>query len=492
MIRFSPRPNRAGEICWRGWSRDAFDEAVRADRPLLLNLTAVWCHWCHLMDETTYSEPTLIRLLNEEVIPIRVDADHYPHVQDRYVVHGWPTNAFLTPTGEVLWAGTYVPPEQFRAVADGVLGAWKDRRAELGVEIERRRRALEAARGRRPALGLVRRESADDVLAAVQDGFDRRNGGFGTEPKFPRIDVLELLFVQSRRGHAAAVRPGVHASWLEMAAHTLDGMLAGELWDRVDGGFFRYATAPDWTAPRFEKMLDVNGDLLRAYATGAAILGRRDWREVAERTVAWVDRRLGRPDGLWGGSQEADEVYSRLDAEGRHGRAMPRVDLIPYTDWNARWIRALADAGSRLGHAAWIERAATSLETLIRTMSAPCGLLFHYRVAEERPGVARLLTDTVEAGHACIAVAQATGRSVFVGHARSLMEAMKRVLWADEGGFYDYARETEPALGALRYRDRPFETNASAARLLIDLALATGERGYRAIAERTLDRKSVV
>src|SRR5690606_40783264 len=93
-LRFAPRPNRANEIGWRPWGRAAFEEAARADRPVLLNLTAVWCHWCHVMDETTYSDPALIELINAELVPVRVDADLYPHVQDRYIAGGWPTNAF--------------------------------------------------------------------------------------------------------------------------------------------------------------------------------------------------------------------------------------------------------------------------------------------------------------------------------------------------------------------------------------------------------------
>src|SRR5215216_1823929 len=216
--RFSPRPNRAREISWRVWGPGAFAEAAAADKPILLNLTAVWCHWCHLMDETTYSTPELIKIINENLIPIRVDADQHPHVQDRYIAGGWPTNAFLTPTGEVLWSGTYVPPEQFGQVSSGVLSAWSDRREELKGEISRRRKALEAARGRHHTVGLVRREAADDVLSATIDAYDERNGGFGVEPKFPYAEALELLLIQGTRDNA---------DYLQMAEHSLDGMLSG-------------------------------------------------------------------------------------------------------------------------------------------------------------------------------------------------------------------------------------------------------------------------
>src|SRR5688500_5633594 len=229
QFRFSTRPNRAHEIQWQPWGKEAFANATAADRPTLLCLTAVWCHWCHQMDETTYSHAALIDLINQNFVPIRVDADQYPHVQDRYIAGGWPTNAFLTPTGEVLWAGTFIDAEQFAAVADGVRNAWTERRAELGIEIERRRKALEAARGRSSLVGMVRREAADDVWASLLESFDARNGGFGDAPKYPTPEALELLFVKPDDGGDAD----------RIAAQTLDGMLAGELWDAAPGGFFR-------------------------------------------------------------------------------------------------------------------------------------------------------------------------------------------------------------------------------------------------------------
>lgn len=473
-FRFSPHPNRAREIDWRPWGAAAFAEAVSSDRPVLLNLTAVWCHWCHLMDETTYSETDLIRLINESLVPVRVDADQHPHVQDRYIAGGWPTNAFLTPTGEVLWSGTYVPPEQFAQVAAGVLGAWRERREDLKTEIERRRRALEAARGRHHTTGLVRREAADDVLSATLDAYDARNGGFGTEPKFPYVDAIELLFVHGARGNP---------EFLRMADHSLDGMIAGELWDAAEGGFFRYATASDWTAPRFEKLLGVNASMLRINALGAHVRGRDDWRAIAERIVDWVDDRLAQPDRLWAGSQAADNDYYAQPV-GERG-VPPTVDTVVYTNYNAQWIRSLAIAGSRLGRDTWVTTARTALDRLLETMAAPGDLLFHFQRPGEDPEIGFLLSDTAETARACVAVAEAAGEPAYLDHAIRLVGAMEQAYWAEDGGFWERTREADE-IGVLRYRDKPFDLNADCARLLNDLSLATGRRSYRALAERTL------
>ncbi len=459
-FRFSPRPNRAHEIQWRSWGARAFADAAAANKPVLLNLTAVWCHWCHLMDETTYSDPALISLINDSFLPIRVDADKHPHVQDRYIAGGWPTNAFLTPTGEVLWSGTYVPPEEFGSVAQSVIDAWRQRHVELQQEIERRRKAMQAARGRHHLAGLVRREAADDVLAATIDGYDPRNGGFGTDPKFPYNDAIELLYAHGLRDSADLLR---------MADHSLDGMLAGQLLAE-DGGFYRYAIKEDWTEPRREKLLTANASMLRVYALGAQLRARPEWRAVAERVVGWANEHLRRDDGLWAASQPVE--------------GGPRDEVL-YTSYNALWINALADAGARLGEEQWISDAATALEKLIAAARMSGGLFRHHDDGTPDEEQAVLLIDVLEVCRACVQIAQTTGRNEFMEQARELIRVAEKQLWAEDGGFWDCAKPKEE-VAALRYRDKPFDANADFARMLNDLSLLTGEKSYRALAERIL------
>jgi uncharacterized protein YyaL (SSP411 family) len=258
-------------------------------------------------------------------------------------------------------------------------------------------------------------------------------------------------------------------------------MIAGDIIDRERGGVFRIARNDDWTAPSTEKLLEANAWALRSFGFGAHVLDRDDWREIAERTVVWVDETLGLPDGLWAGSQAAhDEFYAKRADDA------PPVDPTVYTDACAAWINALADVGGRLGRADWVERAATSLRTLCDTMRGPDGLLHHFRAEGAAPAVAGLLSDMAETARACITVAQTTGDAAWLTRAGGFADAMLTHFWAvEDGGFCDIAPVVDK-LGALRHEARPFETNATVASVLVDLSVLEGGRTWRASGERSL------
>ncbi|HYM67235.1 MAG TPA: DUF255 domain-containing protein, partial [Patescibacteria group bacterium] len=143
-FHFSPRPNRASEINWQPWSARAFDEARRSGRPILLSISAVWCHWCHVMDETTYSHPAIIELINSDFVPVRVDNDVRPDINLRYNMGGWPTTAFLTASGEILTGATYMPPDQMADALARVAGYYRTHQAEIAVSVLEARKKVGA------------------------------------------------------------------------------------------------------------------------------------------------------------------------------------------------------------------------------------------------------------------------------------------------------------------------------------------------------------
>ena len=196
-FRFSPRPNRAHEITWHEWSDAAFAQARERDVPVLLAISAVWCHWCHVMDETSYSTDDVIRLINERYVAIRVDNDERPDVNRRYNMGGWPTTAFLTPDGEIVHGGTYVPPDSMVQTLLAVSDLWRNKRDDIQARVKEATVQEDAARAPKP--GDLSREIVDTVGAHIRGQYDREHGGFGREPKFPQTQVLRFILDEYRR-----------------------------------------------------------------------------------------------------------------------------------------------------------------------------------------------------------------------------------------------------------------------------------------------------
>ena len=332
-FHFSPRPNRAAEIKWHAWSKEAFEEARLARKPVLLSISAVWCHWCHVMDETTYSHPSVIDIINRDYVPVRVDNDVRPDINQRYNMGGWPTTAFLTSSGDILTGATYLPPDEMASALVRIAGYYSNNQPEISARVlEARKRA---ALGVERSAGELEAGLVDQVVDAVRNAYDPEYGGFGVAPKFPQSDALLLLLEQ------AAVRGDEELR--RMAVHTLEQMYRGGTYDDVEGGFFRYSTTQDWSVPHFEKMLEDHAGLVHA-------LGLAGMSEALEKTVAYLDRVLRDPrSGLYAGSQDADEHYYAMDAEGRASAQAPFVDRRVYTSWNAALAVAYLGAGLPAG-----------------------------------------------------------------------------------------------------------------------------------------------
>ena len=280
-------------VDWLPWGEAAFERARREGRPILLDIGAVWCHWCHVMDRESYEDEETARLINELFVPVKVDRDERPDVDARYQravqaltgQGGWPLTAFLTPDGEVFYGGTYFPPEDrygrpsFRRVLREVARVWRES-PERAAENARAVKARLAAYGRAESEpGAVSPRLIDAAVEELASSFDFRYGGFGGAPKFPSAGALELLLDRSQEGGEPWVR--------RMAVETLDAMARGGIHDQLGGGFHRYATDARWRIPHFEKMAYDNGPLLAVYARAAAVYGSPLYREVAERVVAY-------------------------------------------------------------------------------------------------------------------------------------------------------------------------------------------------------------
>ena len=298
-------------IHWYSWGAEAFEAALAQDRPILLDIGAVWCHWCHVMDGESYEDPAIAEYLNAHFICIKVDRDERPDVDARYQravqaltrQGGWPLTAFLTPAGEVFYGGTYFPPDGahgrpgFRSVLESVLDAYRSRRGQVQSQAAAVRQVVsedldEAAPGE-PSLHML-----DEAVTAMARVLDPVNGGFGRSPKFPHPGAMTLLL------HRWADRPGEPAR--SILDRTLLGMAGGGIHDQLGGGFHRYSVDAEWIVPHFEKMSYDNSELLKAYAEAFALFGTEQYAAAARGIVRWVTNVMADPEGGYAASQDAD------------------------------------------------------------------------------------------------------------------------------------------------------------------------------------------
>jgi uncharacterized protein YyaL (SSP411 family) len=318
------RSARHQPVWWHSWGAAAFARAQAEDKPILLDIGAVWCHWCHVMDRESYEDAEIAALINDLFVAVKVDRDERPDVDARYQAAvsaisgqgGWPLTAFLTPRGEPYFGGTYIPRDDrygrpgMARVLTALAQVWRERRDEALETASSAMAAIEHnesfsgnGTGAEDALtqGLV-----DKLVASILTRFDPLNGGFGSQPKFPHPAALDLLLqVAMNRQNPIAERA---------FATTLEKMAQGGVYDQLAGGFHRYSVDERWGVPHFEKMLYDNTELLRNYLHGYQSLHREDFLLTATEIVGWLDATMtDREHGGFYASQDAD---INLDDDG--------------------------------------------------------------------------------------------------------------------------------------------------------------------------------
>jgi len=479
-FRFSPRANRANEIAWQPWGRDAFDRATQEDKPILLAISAVWCHWCHVMDETTYSDAGVIETINRRFVPVRVDNDHRPDVNARYNMGGWPTTAFLAPDGTTLTGATYLPPQQMRRALDEVADFFREHKHEIAERIVK---ATEARGGVATAPPEDLDLDAAPIARLLEDlraGFDHEYGGFGNEPKFPQPEVHEFLIDEWRHGGGQDLH--------DMAARTLLAMARGGTYDHVEGGFFRYSTTRDWSVPHFEKMAEDHAGLIRVLADLVLFAPSAELRETLVSAVGYVRTVLRDPNtGFFAGSQDADEQYYELPLEERRKLTAPYVDRTSYTNWTCALAGSLCWAARALDDDVLLAQALQTLDAVDARLRAKDGLLYHVFLADGTHRVRGLLTDHVAYARALLDAHEMSGEARFLARARAVVETILANFAAEEGGFYDRLVGDED-FGRLAVADRPIVDNGVFAETLLRMAAFFGESAYRERAKEILRR----
>src|SRR3974390_2798055 len=299
-------------IQWHEWGEEAFAAAGREAKPVLLDIGAVWCHWCHVMDRESYENVETAAVINREFIAVKVDRDERPDVDSRYQLAvsaiagtgGWPLTVSLTPEGKPFYGGTYFPPDDrygrpsFTKILLAIAEAYRERRDEVLKSADEFMHMLhhaEAFAGRHADF------SPRIVGGMVQPAvaiFDEKNGGFGGAPKFPHASAIDLLldwYARTREERVATV-----------ITTTLTKMSKGGVYDQLGGGFHRYSVDDRWIVPHFEKMSYDNSELLKNYVHTYQVLGNEHYLRVAGDIVRWMDEWLtDRERGGFYASQEA-------------------------------------------------------------------------------------------------------------------------------------------------------------------------------------------
>jgi uncharacterized protein YyaL (SSP411 family) len=489
------RSAREQPVAWNEWGPEAFAKAAAANKPILLDIGAVWCHWCHVMDRESYEDLDTAAVINDFYIAVKVDRDERPDVDARYQAAvaaisgqgGWPLTAFLTPEGKPYFGGGYFPPEDrygrpsFQRVLLMMADAFANRREEVEESAGSVMEAIEASETFTEPGGRPDAELLDKLIAAAVGQFDERHGGFGSQPKFPHAAALELLIDAAGRGDEAAAR---------VARVTLQKMSAGGICDQLAGGFHRYSVDERWVVPHFEKMAYDNSALLQVYAHAFQSFGDAEFGHVAREILRWMDAWLSdRERGGFYASQDAD---ASLEDDG------------DYYTWTRAEAEAVLTAEEFAAASAFYDLRAVGdmhhnpQKNVLRRLARTAGEDAFLAAAREKMSAARLLRrtpfvdKTLYAGWngMCIAAYLQAGRALGMrGPVEFALKSLDRLLdgaWDAELGLRHVVAYGEGGAGEERVtgvlEDYAFVANAA-----LDAWEATGMMKYFVTARELAD-----
>ena len=531
-------------VDWYPWGEEALALARAEDRPILLSIGYAACHWCHVMEHESFEDEATAALMNEHFVSVKVDREERPDLDSVYMEAvvaltghgGWPMTVFLTPAGEPFLGGTYYPPEprhglpSFRQVLLAVEQAYRERRADVGRQARALVEAIASASTARPSTQPLTQSLLDEARRGLRAGFDARNGGWGSAPKFPPASSLEfLLRMHHRSGDVEA---------LGMVTRTLDGMAAGGMYDLLGGGFHRYSVDAEWLVPHFEKMLYDNALLATVYLHGWVVTGEERLRRVAEDTLGYLLRELLLPEGGFASAQDADTegvegltftwtaeeleaVLSRPRPElllpFEHGRSILRGELAederrallearetrpkPLRDdkaiasWNGLALAALAEGGRRLERPDLLDAARALAGFLLGPLSAPDGRLYRsYRAGKVRN--TGYLEDYADVANGLLELHASTGELRWLEEADRLARLAVELFADDQlGGFFLAPKDGERLVAERKsFDDHPTPSgNSMLASVLLRLGRIYGddELERRAVGVFRLAREAI-
>ena len=453
---------------WQKFEPALFDRAAKEDKYILLHMAAVWCHWCHVMEGTTYRDADVQKKIAEKFIAVRVDQDADPALSYRYENWGWPATIMLDKDGnEIFKRRGYIPPELFNRLLAAVIedpSALPDTTA--GAAIDPNAVALSAERRAR-------------TEALMLQSYDKEHGGFGSTHRFIHGDTVEWAI---ERGRPLQRNTDIE-TWRGVVAKTLAG--SRRIMDPVWGGLFQYSDKLDWSGPHFEKLLNIQRDGLRAYVLAYQATGNVADLASAKDIAHWLMDFMRSPEGVFYTSQDADAgkdmhgdvFYARSDSERRAG-PQPPIDRNLYARENGWAIASIATLYDVTGEKPLIESAQKAFDWVLANRRAPNGGFGHGRAADDDTH----LGDTLAMAEAALALYRSTAERRYLKTATELADVIARDHRDVAGGYM--VRQPEPsAKGVLARPVKQIDENVAVVRLFNLLARSIGKAEYRAAAE---------
>jgi len=456
--------SKPGPIDWQPWSDSVFERAARENRFVLLDLEAVWCHWCHVMDEVTYSDPKVVELIKSRYIPVRVDQDARPDISRRYENYGWPaTVVFNAEGGEIVKRRGYLPPLVMISMLEEIIVDPSP--VDYGDDEPITKFADN------PLLSQKLRQSLEK---AFYETHDPKLGGQKQFQKFIDHDTVEYGLLRAGQGDKKAE---------EMTRRTLTAAL--KIVDPAWGGVYQYSTDSDWDHPHFEKIMAMQAEPLRLYALAYGQFRDERYLEAVRDIHRYVTTFLRSPEGAFYTSQDADlvkgqhsEKYFALDDAARRKLGIPAVDKHRYARENGWMIQALATAYSVTGERAYLDDAQKAARWIIANRSLPGGGFRH----DEKDAAGPYLEDTLAMGDAFLALYSATGEREWPARAASSAGFIEQHFRGKQPGYLTSA----PRAGSRLQPTPDIDENIPLARFANLLHRYTGDAKYRAMSDYAL------
>ncbi|RYZ86611.1 MAG: thioredoxin domain-containing protein, partial [Proteobacteria bacterium] len=408
---------KKGGIAWVDWTPDLFQKAQKEKRLVILDLEAIWCHWCHVMEKQTYADPKVRELIQKHFIAVRVDQDARPDLSQRYEDYGWPATILFAPDGtEIAKRAGYIPPNEMNKL----LKAFIDDPTP-GPSIVKEEKVIIPSS---PLLSPSARAQQEKLFL---ENYDKNQGSWGTGHKFLEWNAVELALRKAAAGDLNAE---------QMAKKTLDNQRA--LIDPVWGGVYQYSTSGVWTEPHFEKIMQFQAENLRIYALAYSEFGNVLDKESVQNIARFLTGFLQSPEGAFYTSQDADvikgkhsESYFNLNDADRRKQGIPTVDKNIYSRENGWAIVGFTSAYAALKDDAYLEIALKSANWILKERSLPQGGFKHGDKDRSGP----FLGDTLAMGHAFLSLYAVTAKMGWLKKAEEAASFIEAHFKSPEGGY---------------------------------------------------------